>query len=53
MCLQKTYKRRHLYSLELFASIQWKRSTLKTLVYRSYLICSNDHYLTLEGIQGF
>ena len=26
----------------------WKRSTLKSLVYRSYLICSNDHYLTLE-----
>ena len=31
-----------------FAPIQWKRSTLKTLVYRSYLICSNDHYFTLE-----
>ena len=31
-----------------FAPIQWKRSTLKTLVYRSYLVCSNDHYLTLE-----
>ena len=31
-----------------FAFIQWKHSTLKTLVYQSYLICSNDHYLTLE-----
>ena len=31
-----------------FTPIHWKRSTLKTLVYRSYLICSNDHYLTLE-----
>ena len=31
-----------------FAPIQWKCSTLKTLVYCSYLICSNDHYLTLE-----
>ena len=31
-----------------FAPIQWKCSTLKTLVYRSYLICSNDHYLTLK-----
>ena len=30
------------------APIQWKRSTLKSLVYRSYLICLNDHYLTLE-----
>ena len=39
--------------MELFGSIQWKSSTLKTLVYRSYLICSNDHYLTLEGIHGF
>ena len=26
-----------------FAPIQSKRSTLKTLVYRPYLICSNDH----------
>ena len=43
-----TYKRRYLYSLNSFAPIQWKRSTLKTLVYCSYLICSNDHYLTLE-----
>ena len=31
-----------------FALIQWKQSTLKTLVCRSYFICSNDHYLTLE-----
>ena len=31
-----------------FAPIQWKRSTLKTLVCHSYFICSNDHYLTLE-----
>ena len=31
-----------------FAPIQWKRNSLKTLAYRSYLICSNDHYLTLE-----
>ena len=31
-----------------FAPIQWKRSTLKTSVYCSYLICSNDHYLTLQ-----
>ena len=34
--------------LNAFAPIQWKRNTLKTLAYRSYLICSNDHYLTLE-----
>ena len=26
-----------------FPPIQSKRSTLKTLVYRSYLICSSDH----------
>ena len=31
-----------------FVPIQWKHSTLKILVYRSSLICSNDHYLTLE-----
>ena len=31
-----------------FASIQWKHSILKILVYRLYLRCSNDHYLTLE-----
>ena len=31
-----------------FAPIQWKCSTTKTLVYHSYLICSNDHYLILE-----
>ena len=31
-----------------FFPIQWKHSTLKTLVYCSFLICSNDHYLTLE-----
>ena len=37
MCLQETCKHRHLCSLELFASIQWKRSTLKTLVYRVHI----------------
>ena len=26
---------------------QWKRYTTKTLVYHSYLICSNYHYLIL------
>ena len=31
-----------------FVPIQWKHSTLKILIDRSYLICSNDHYLTLE-----
>ena len=31
-----------------FASIQGKRISLKALVYRSNLICSNDHHLTLE-----
>ena len=31
-----------------FHPIQWKYSTLKSLVYCSYLMCSNDHYLTLE-----
>ena len=30
-----------------------ENAALKTLVYRSYLICSYDHYLTLEGIHGF
>ena len=31
-----------------FASIQGKRSSLKALVYRSNVICSNHHHLTLE-----
>ena len=31
-----------------FVPIQWKHSTLKILFYRSSLIFSNDHYLTLE-----
>ena len=31
-----------------FVPIQWKRSTVKTFVYRSYLTWSDDHYLTLE-----
>ena len=30
-----------------FPPIQWKRYTTKTLVYHSYLICSNYHYLIL------
>ena len=31
-----------------FAPLQWKHSTLKTLVYRSYIICSNEKYLPSE-----
>ena len=31
-----------------FAPLQWKRSTLKTLVYRSYIVCSNEKHLYSE-----
>ena len=31
-----------------FSPLQWKQSTMKTLVYRGYIICSNDKYLYLE-----
>ena len=30
------------------AALQWKHSTLKTLVYRSYTICSNEKHLNSE-----
>ena len=31
-----------------FARLQWKHSTLKTLVYRSYIVCSNEKHLHSE-----
>ena len=31
-----------------FAPLQWKHCTLKTLVYRSYIICSNEKHLHSE-----
>ena len=31
-----------------FAPLQWKHSTLKTLVYRSYIFCSNEKHLHSE-----
>ena len=35
-----------------FATLQWKHSTLKTLVYRSYIICSNEkHHSELKYLR--
>ena len=31
-----------------FTSLQWKHSTLKSLVYRSYIVCSNEKHLHSE-----
>ena len=31
-----------------FASFQWKFSTLKTLVYRAYIVCSDNQHLESE-----
>ena len=36
-----------------FVRIQWKRSTVKTFVYRSYLICSDDHIRTEVFTESF
>ena len=35
-------------SVHLFAPLQWKHSTLKTLVYCSYIVCSNEEHLYSE-----